>query len=175
MVVTLAWPSCFDISEGLSYNKADGVKIEIFTDKDCTDKVASWDMNSGKFAVSYSNDDRHMTVDVSKAGLDEINGRTANVNGHVYQLEKGIAKLAGILGRSNKNTTRIYIISSGTEHRKRMEAMQLIILRAVLLDSINKIGIMLQTNKPLSPLTISGVRRCAQNQASINEVVYSVV
>ena len=72
------------ISEGLSYNKDDGVKIEIFTDKDCTDKVASWDMNSGKFAVSYSSDDRHMTVDVSKAGLDEINGRTENVNGHVY-------------------------------------------------------------------------------------------
>lgn len=72
------------ISEGLSYNKADGVKIEIFTDKDCTDKVASWDMNSGKFAVSYSSDDRHMTVDISKAGLDEINGRTTNVNGHVY-------------------------------------------------------------------------------------------
>lgn len=72
------------ISEGLSYNKADGVRIEIFTDKDCTDKVASWDMNSGKFAVSYSSDDRHMTVDISKAGLDEINGRTTNVNGHVY-------------------------------------------------------------------------------------------
>ena len=72
------------ISKGLSYNKADGVKIEIFTDKDCTDRVVSWDMNSGKFAVSYSSDDRHMTVDVSKAGLDEINGRTENVNGHVY-------------------------------------------------------------------------------------------
>lgn len=72
------------ISEGLSYNKADGVKIEFFTDKDCTDKVASWDMNSGKFAVSYSSDDRHMTVDISKAGLDEINGRTTNVNGYVH-------------------------------------------------------------------------------------------
>ena len=72
------------ISKGLSYNKTDGVKIEIFTDKSCTDKVASWDMDSGKFAVSYSSDDRHMTVDISKAGLDEINGRTTNVNGHVY-------------------------------------------------------------------------------------------
>lgn len=72
------------ISKGLSYNKADGVKIEIFTDKDCTAKVASWDLDSGKFGVSYSSDDRHMTVDISKAGLDEINGRTENVNGNVY-------------------------------------------------------------------------------------------
>lgn len=72
------------LSKGLSYNKADGVKIEIFTDKGCTDKVASWDMQSGKFGVSYSSDDRHMTVDISKAGLDEINGRTENVNGSVY-------------------------------------------------------------------------------------------
>lgn len=72
------------ISEGLRYNKADGVKIEIFSDKDCTDKVASWDLDSGKFSVSYSSDDRHMTVDISQAGLDEINGRTENVNGNVY-------------------------------------------------------------------------------------------
>ncbi len=72
------------ISKGLSYNKADGVKIEIFTDKDCTDKVASWNLDSGKFGVSYSSDDRHMTVDISQTGLDEINGRTENVNGNVY-------------------------------------------------------------------------------------------
>ncbi len=72
------------ICEGLTYNKADGVKIEIFADKDCTNKVASWDLDSGKFGVSYSSDDRHMTVDISKGGLDEINGRTENVNGNVY-------------------------------------------------------------------------------------------
>lgn len=72
------------ISGGLSYNKADGVKIEIFTDQDCTDKVASWTQNDGKFTVDYSSDDRHMTVDITEAGLDEINGRTENVNGHVY-------------------------------------------------------------------------------------------
>jgi len=44
-----------------------------------------------------------------------------------YRLEKDIAKLADILGHSSINTTRIYIISTGTEHRKRMEAMRLII------------------------------------------------
>lgn len=44
-----------------------------------------------------------------------------------YGIEKEIAKLADILGHSSINTTRIYIISTGTEHRKRMENMQLII------------------------------------------------
>lgn len=44
-----------------------------------------------------------------------------------YRLEKDIAKLADILGHSSINTTRIYIISTGSEHRKRMEAMRLII------------------------------------------------
>ena len=44
-----------------------------------------------------------------------------------YGLEKDIAKLADILGHSSINTTRIYIISTGTEHRRRMENMRLII------------------------------------------------
>ena len=44
-----------------------------------------------------------------------------------YGIEKDIAKLADILGHSSINTTRIYIISSGTEHRQRMETMRLII------------------------------------------------
>lgn len=44
-----------------------------------------------------------------------------------YGLEKDIAKLADILGHSNINTTRIYIISTGTEHRQRMESMRLVI------------------------------------------------
>lgn len=43
-----------------------------------------------------------------------------------YGIEKDIAKLADILGHSSINTTRIYIISTGTEHRKRMENMRLI-------------------------------------------------
>ena len=44
-----------------------------------------------------------------------------------YGIEKDIAKLADILGHSSINTTRIYIISTGTEHRKRMENMRLIL------------------------------------------------
>ena len=44
-----------------------------------------------------------------------------------YGIEKDIAKLADILGHSSIDTTRIYIISTGTEHRQRMENMRLII------------------------------------------------
>ena len=44
-----------------------------------------------------------------------------------YGIEKDIAKLADILGHSSINTTRIYIISTGGEHRKRMEHMRLVI------------------------------------------------
>ena len=44
-----------------------------------------------------------------------------------YGIEKDIAKLADILGHSSINTTRIYIISTGDEHRRRMEHMRLIL------------------------------------------------
>lgn len=44
-----------------------------------------------------------------------------------YSIEKDIAALADILGHSNIDTTRLYIISTGTEHRKKMENMHLII------------------------------------------------
>ena len=44
-----------------------------------------------------------------------------------YGIEKDIAKLADILGHSNINTTRIYIITTGAEHQRRMENMRLII------------------------------------------------
>ena len=43
-----------------------------------------------------------------------------------YSIEKDIAKLADILGHSDINTTRIYITSTGTEHRRRMENMRLV-------------------------------------------------
>lgn len=44
-----------------------------------------------------------------------------------YGIEKDIAKLADILGHSSIDTTRIYIVSTGIEHRRRMEHMRLII------------------------------------------------
>ncbi len=44
-----------------------------------------------------------------------------------YGIEKDIVKLADILGHSSINTTRIYTITTGEEHIKRMENMRLII------------------------------------------------
>lgn len=44
-----------------------------------------------------------------------------------YGMEKDIAKLADLLGHSSINTTRIYIVTTGNEHRRRMENMKLIL------------------------------------------------
>lgn len=44
-----------------------------------------------------------------------------------YGIEKDIAKLADILGHSNINTTRIYIMTTGVEHRRKIETMRLIL------------------------------------------------
>lgn len=44
-----------------------------------------------------------------------------------YGIEKDIAKLADILGHSSINTTRIYTITTGAEHKRKMENMWLII------------------------------------------------
>lgn len=70
---------------GLSYNKnAKDVKIEIFRDKY---KVATWTQTdkTPKFTVTYSSDDRNMTVDVNASGLADINGESANANGLLYR------------------------------------------------------------------------------------------
>ena len=44
-----------------------------------------------------------------------------------YRLDKDIAKLADILGHASINTTRIYIVTTGAEHKRKMENMRLII------------------------------------------------
>lgn len=43
-----------------------------------------------------------------------------------YGIEKDIAKLADILGHASINTTRIYIVTTGAEHKRKMEHMRLI-------------------------------------------------
>ncbi len=44
-----------------------------------------------------------------------------------YGIEKDIAKLADLLGHSSIDTTRIYIMSTGAEHRRKVERMQLVL------------------------------------------------
>ena len=44
-----------------------------------------------------------------------------------YKIEKDIAKLADILGHGSIDTTRIYIVSSGVEHKKKIEQLGLVV------------------------------------------------
>ena len=44
-----------------------------------------------------------------------------------YKQEKDIAKLADILGHSSIETTRIYIISTGSEHEQQIERLRLVV------------------------------------------------
>ena len=44
-----------------------------------------------------------------------------------YSIDHDVAELADLLGHSNINTTRIYIITTGAEHRRKMETMRLVI------------------------------------------------
>lgn len=44
-----------------------------------------------------------------------------------YGLERDIARLADVLGHSSIDTTRIYIMTTGTEHRRQLERMGLVI------------------------------------------------
>ena len=58
------------LSAALSYNK--DVVIDWYSDKDCTNHVARWDAESGKYTVVYG-DDNTMTITMTAAGLAEIN------------------------------------------------------------------------------------------------------
>lgn len=44
-----------------------------------------------------------------------------------YNIEKDIAKLADILGHSSIDTTRIYIMTTSGEHRKKIERLGLVV------------------------------------------------
>ena len=60
------------MSKGIKYNK-NNVTIEFFKDAGCTDKIATWDENSGKFTVDYDDTANTMTIRMTDTGLAEIN------------------------------------------------------------------------------------------------------
>lgn len=60
------------LSKGIKYNKND-VVIEFFKDAGCTDKIATWAENSGKFTVDYDDAANTMTIRMADTGLSEIN------------------------------------------------------------------------------------------------------
>lgn len=84
---------------------------------------------SGK-TMDRSNIWREMKALCREAGVSEKKVFPHNLR-HLfartfYGIEKDIAKLADVLGHSSIETTRIYIATSGAEHRRRMENMHLI-------------------------------------------------
>ena len=60
------------LSKGIRYNKND-VVIEFFKDAGCTDKIATWAENSGKFTVAYDAAANTMTIRMTDTGLAESN------------------------------------------------------------------------------------------------------
>ena len=60
------------LSKGIKYNKND-VVIEFFRDAGCTDKITTWDENSGKFTATYDDTANTMTIRMTETGLAEIN------------------------------------------------------------------------------------------------------
>ena len=63
------------MSKGIRYNKND-VVVEFFRDAGCTDKIATWAENSGKFNVGYDDAQNIMTIRMTDTGLSEINEAT---------------------------------------------------------------------------------------------------
>ena len=63
------------LSKGIKYNKND-VVIEFFKDAGCTDKITTWDENSGKFTATYDDTANTMIIKMTETGLAEINEAT---------------------------------------------------------------------------------------------------
>ena len=64
------------LSKGICYHK-DDVVIEFFRDAGCTDKIAAWGEDSGKFTVVYDDVQNSMAIKMTEAGLSEINEATS--------------------------------------------------------------------------------------------------
>ena len=64
------------MSKGIKYNMND-VVIEFFRDSACTDKITTWNENSGKFTIVYDDTANTMTIRMTEAGLAEINEATS--------------------------------------------------------------------------------------------------
>lgn len=68
----------------------------------------------------------HEKVDVALSKIFPHNFRKLFAR-TFYQMDKDLAKLADILGHSSVETTRIYIMGTGEEHRLQMEQVGLVI------------------------------------------------
>ena len=81
-------------------------------------------------AVNRSNVWREMKALCKAAGVDEDKVFPHNLR-HLfatvfYEIKKDMAKLADVLGHSNIETTRLYIRTTGREHRRQLNQMKLV-------------------------------------------------
>lgn len=70
------------LSKGIQYAKND-VVIEFFKDAACTEKITTWNVDSGKFAVAYDDTANTMTISMTETGLAEINEAATVYTGSV--------------------------------------------------------------------------------------------
>lgn len=70
------------LSKGIAYAKND-VVIDFFKDAGCTEKITTWNEDSGKFAVSYDDTANTMTISMTETGLAELNEATTVYTGSV--------------------------------------------------------------------------------------------
>ena len=103
----------------IAYAKENGIKSgQIFITK--TGKP----LNRTNIWKEMKNLCKKAKVDESKVFPHNLRHLFAKV---FYAVKKDIAKLADILGHSSIETTRLYIITSGNEHRRIMENMKLVV------------------------------------------------
>ena len=105
-------------------------KLILFARKHGVQKGAIFVTRNGK-PKNRSNIWREMKALEEKAGISGNKVFPHNLR-HLfartyYNMKKDIAKLADILGHSSINTTRIYIVSTGNEHRKQIECLGLVL------------------------------------------------
>ena len=97
-----------NLSAGILYNKND-VEIAFFRDAACTDQVAVWTKQDGKFSVNYtdysSESGSSMTISMTEAGLTEMNAATT-----VYDPETSLLR-----GYSNCTLRITYSCTLGSD------------------------------------------------------------
>lgn len=96
--------------------------------------------SSGR-AVDRSNVWKAMKKLCIYAGVDEDKVYPHNLR-HLfakgfYKIKKDIAKLADVLGHSSIETTRIYIKSTGKEHKKQLDMMRMVVIKSLCQRNLN--------------------------------------
>lgn len=86
-------------------------------------------------AVDRSNVWKAMKKLCGQAGVDEQKVYPHNLR-HLfakgfYKIKKDIAKLADVLGHSSIETTRIYIKTTGKEHKRQLDMMKLVVVKSL--------------------------------------------